>query len=446
MFDEMWTDIAVIGAAGKMGKGIAQLLLQEMAKQELKSTGNVGKNHRALHLIDVDEKSIYAVKSYLRRQLNRYAEKNINELRDLYSRNPKLVSNGEIISDYVEGSIENIYPGTDLKQAQNSKMIFEAVVENIDLKVKILKELKDHSRPDAFFFTNTSSIPISVLESKSKLEQRLIGFHFYNPPAIQKLVELIASKETEQELKSLAADIGKRLGKTLVPSNDIAGFIGNGHFIREAAFACDLAVEKSKEMPLYQAIYEINQVTKEILVRPMGIFQLMDFVGLDVCYKIAETMSHYIPGANLKRDLVQNMILSEHLGGQTMEGSQKDGFFQYRHLDPIGIFDLDSEKYQAFTLPWKSVTDKNLGAIPDPKITWKSLSNDPQKLQKLETYFQQLLHSHTRGVDLARRFFHRSQEIALQLVSDNVALNIKDVNSVLQLGFFHLYGIDQFKM
>ena len=109
--------------------------------------------------------------------------------------------------------------------------------ENLDLKVKLLSRIISHNSRDAWFFTNTSSIPISELNAKANLNGRLIGFHFYNPPAVQKLVELISAESTLPDLADFARQFAKKLRKTVVPSHDVAGFIGNGHFMRDALYA-----------------------------------------------------------------------------------------------------------------------------------------------------------------------------------------------------------------
>jgi len=100
------------------------------------------------------------------------------------------------------------------------------------------------------------------------------------------LVELIPAKTTKQELVDFAMQYAKNLRKTIVPSNDVAGFIGNGHFMRDALFAFSEVERLSKEMDFVEAVYMINKVSQEYLIRPMGIFQLLDYVGLDVCQYI----------------------------------------------------------------------------------------------------------------------------------------------------------------
>lgn len=436
MTEDYWKNIAVIGAAGKMGKGIALILLQEMARDELKIKGSLRDSRRKLYLIDTDLNGTYAIKEYLRNQLKTFAERNINELRKGYASNPRLISNGEIIAEFVESAIDLLRHDNALKAAHESQLIFEAAVENVNAKIDIFKTLRRECHADPFYFTNTSSIPISLIDKESDLNHRIVGFHFYNPPPVQKLVEVVESEKISTELHLLAKDVGKRLGKTLVFSQDIAGFIGNGHFIREVAFACDLAQEIATQKPLHEAITEVNDVTKKLLLRPMGIFQLMDYVGIDICDKIAAIMDAYIAGSHLQRELIKKMIKSGNQGGQSVDGFQREGFFQYRHLVPIAIFDDHQGRYLSL--------EKELSDFQDSDLTWKNLNKDPLKKEKIAQHFMVIAESKSRSAEISRRFLIHSREIAELLINDHVAASMQDVNTVLEMGFFHLYGAEDF--
>ena len=165
-------------------------------------------------------------------------------------------------------------------------MIFDAVPEDLDLKLRLLKKTAGKNRTRPWLFTNTSSIPIDELDAKAGLGGRIMGVHFYNPPAVQKLVELIRAKTTKGEVAEFAELFAKNLRKTVVRSRDRAGFIGNGHFMRDLLHAIGEAERLAGTMPLAEAIYTVNRVSQDFLVRPMGIFQLIDYVGLDVCQRI----------------------------------------------------------------------------------------------------------------------------------------------------------------
>jgi 3-hydroxyacyl-CoA dehydrogenase len=438
-FDERLRNVSVIGAAGKMGSGIALLLAQEMAKQKLKPE-NKNVPYR-LNLIDVNDVALDGLQAYLKAQLVKAGEKITVLLRDLYKDREDLVENYDIISAFVDDAMSLFRLGTDLGMAKNSHIIFEAVVEDKNIKVDLLKKLDQLTGKDTIYFTNTSSIPIHVLNKEANLGGRIIGFHFYNPPAVQKLAELIAADLTKPELKEMSLELAKRLRKTIVPSNDIAGFIGNGHFLRDGLYAIREAKKLAGEFTLPGAIYIINKVSQDLLVRPMGIFQLIDYVGVDVYQCISETVSGYIKGEDLKDDLLAKMAQKKVLGGQRADGSQKDGFLKYEKGRPAGVYDLDKGEYKMFDPSgWSGEIDKKLGDYPKGIVPWRNLLMDPKKDEKLTVYFKNLNASNTQGAKLAKAYLKNSKEIGEFLVKSGVAKSAQDVNNVLLNGFYHLYG------
>ena len=441
--DKALKEVGVIGAAGKMGRGISLLLLQEMAKQEAQHTGSVGKGAGKLNLIDNGEHLFVGLKSYLKSHIIKYAEKNINMLREAYARDPKLVSNEEIIQAFVEGAMDLLRFDTNLDRVKDCRMIFEAIVEDIDAKARLFGKLDALCHPETYYFTNTSTIPIGILQDKAELGNRIIGYHFYNPPHIQKLVEVIYPDNVDPSIKELSLELGQTLKKIIVTSKDVAGFIGNGHFIREIHYTCEMVTKLAKQMPLTEAIYVMNRVTKDYLIRPMGMFQLIDYVGLDVVQRIAKIMQTYLSPEKFENNLVDNMLNAGISGGQYPDGSQKDGFFKYEKNVPVGIHSIEEKKYHLFAEGnWPKECDRNLGELPEGYFPWKKLVNDPTRNEKLTAYFQNLFKDSSKGSELAREFLDNSRNIARKLVKDGVCQNMDDLNKVLENGFFHLYGAD----
>ncbi len=430
--------VAVLGAAGKMGSGIALLLAQEMARLSLRPE-NKDRTY-VLHLIDVDEGALSGLISYLRPQLTKVAEKSIVLTRDLYRDRKDLVENGEIIDAFVGDAMSLLRPSTTLDAVAGSRLIFEAIIEDSKIKLEVLTKI-DAICPEAFYLTNTSSIPIRVLDEGVGLGGRIVGYHFYNPPAVQKLLELITSESTKPELVEVGKELAKRLRKKVIPSNDIAGFIGNGHFMRDILHATAEVGRLSGEMGESAATYVMNRVSQEFLVRPMGIFQLIDYVGIDVCRLIMRVMTEHIDEETLEDELLDRMASAGVMGGQYANGSQKDGFLKYERGKPVGVYDLEKSGYVMFEeSDWAAKLDKKLGALPDGHAPWRGLLMDPKKDEKLSTYFRNLATSDTPGAELAKSYLARSKEIGEKLVSDGVANSTDDVNGVLTNGFYHLYG------
>lgn len=437
--DERLTNVSIIGAAGKMGSGIALLLAQEMAFLKLKPE-NKRKIFR-LNCIDMNDDALDGLLQYIRSQSLRTAEKASIQLRDLYADRKDLVENSEIIQQFVQDVVSIVRVGTDLKMAAKSHLVFEAIVENIEIKIPIFKQLNEMCSRDTFFFTNTSSVPIHLLNDGANLGGRVIGFHFYNPPPVQRLAELIPAKATKKELIDTSYEIAKRLKKTIFLSDDVAGFIGNGHFLRDGLHAIAEVERLQQDFKTYEAIYFVNKVSQDLLLRPMGIFQLMDYVGVDVMYFISKIMDKYIPDEKLDHKLLDDLYAKKVLGGQRADGSQKDGILKYENNRPVGVYCTKEGKYKSFDeAGWTGEVNKKIGGYPDGWQPWKGLLKDSKQQDKIERHFQHLKSMKTLGAEVALNYLKRSKAIGQYLVDSGIAQKSEDVNGVLMNGFFHLYG------
>lgn len=436
--DTKMSHVAVVGAAGKMGSGITLLLAQEMARLSLLPEHR-GKLFR-LEAIDLDPEALRGLQEYVHDQALKAAEKNAVGLRAAYAARGDLVENSEIIDDFVRRVESVVWPSTDLGAARGAHLVFEAIVEKVPVKVEVFKQLVAACDPDAFFFTNTSSVPIGLLDREVGLGGRILGVHFYNPPPVQKLVEIIRADETRDDVAAAALEIGKRLRKTLIPSADVAGFIGNGHFIRDGLHAL---AEVTRLAPRYgwpQAVLMVNRVTQDWLLRPMGIFQLIDYVGIDVFQFIERVMDHYLD-EQLTDPTVDRLMELSVKGGQRPDGSQKPGFFQYERGKITAVYDLPKGEYVPLDpAGWSGEADRALGDLPQPFRPWKALLQAPDRDAALGRHFGALAGMQTLGAELARAYHRRSREIGEGLVQRGVAARAEDVNGVLTSGFYHLYG------
>jgi 3-hydroxyacyl-CoA dehydrogenase len=435
---ERLENAAVLGAAGKMGSGISLLLAKELARTKITPEGK-GKVFR-LALIDRTEADLDGLMSYLRGQLVKMAEKSVGALRGLYADRADLVENGEMIDEFVSSAMSVVRPSTDVGSISGAKLVFEAVFENEDLKIDLLSKAQKIADPDAWYLTNTSSIPIGGLDKKLGLGGKIVGYHFYNPPAVQKLLELITSGETLPELKEAGETLAKRLGKKVIPANDIAGFIGNGHFMRDGLHAIAEADRLRDSGAWAPALYKMNRVSQEWLIRPMGIFQLIDYVGVDVTQLILNVMNTYLPGKGLQSDLIDALVERKVLGGQNHDGSQKDGILKYERGRPVAVYELDRGEYVPFDAPAMKAADDELGPLPEGYRPWKALLMDRGKKDALDRHFAAMRGSDNEGAKLAVAYLKASKAIGEQLVADGVANGPDDVNGVLTNGFFHLYG------
>lgn len=426
--DSALKEVSIIGAAGKMGKGIAVLLLQEMAKVK----------NAKLHLIDSNSDAFSDLREYLEGQLLKYAEKNINQLRIQFKERLDLVSNKEIIDYFVFQALKLIHFSNSITAASSSFLVFEAIVEEFEEKVALFSSLKKQQKQKSFFFTNTSSIPIHLLNDLSSLDGHIIGFHFYNPPVMQKVIELVVLNNRSKDLKTIAEELAKRLNKIIVSSSDVAGFIGNGYIMREILYACQKAKEFGNIHVDAEGICLINTITKDFLLRPMGIFQLIDYIGIDVCQRILKVMRQELKDETLHEVWIDQMLLHGKKGGQTADGKQMPGFFEYDGLIPKAVYSFQEKNYIPIDEIMKRVHE-NIGEAPN--ISWKILQNDPKKNERVENYLSQMQEGTSLGSEMARKFLHHSKEIIDKLLQDKVARTREDINLVLEQGFYFIYEI-----
>ena len=430
-------NVTVLGAAGKMGSGILLLTAIEMADLQLKPE-NRSKNF-ALNAIDVSPAALTGLYGFLKTQVRKLAEKKMVQLRLVYKDNKNLIENGDIIDQYIDDVLKLVHTSTSIESAYDSGLIFEAIIENSDLKVKLIKQILANNNNDPWFFTNTSSVPINELDTDANINGKILGFHFYNPPAVQKLVELIVTKNTNKELIDFAHEYAKKLRKTIVPSNDKAGFIGNGHFMRDILFGIKQAESLMNEMSFTEAVYAVNKVSQDFMIRPMGIFQLMDYVGLDVCQKIMFVMKPRLNENDLQSDLIDKLNSLNVKGGQNSDGSQKAGILLYEKGRVVAVYDPEKKDYVKID-DFKDKADKMLGSLPTSHQPWKSVIGNRGKDKVLTEYFNELKGMDTLGSKLTRDYVINSKNIGLKLVSDNVTDKEDHVNTVMLTGFFHAYG------
>ena len=462
-----WEDrlraVAVLGAAGKMGSGIAWVALKAMAELDARENGVPGSGKFGLVLIDADPAAFKRLREYLKGQLLKAAEKGISDLRAWARDRADLIENGEIIDAYVDGALSMVRCEGDASAAKGAKLVFEAVFEDLGLKKELYARLKALCAPDTVFLTNTSSIPISLLDRSAGLDGRILGFHFYNPPAVQKLVEMIMGKQTRPEVAALGIDLGKAFGKTVVPSSDIAGFIGNGHFVRELLFALKKYRELRPVQGGAEALALLNTATQDFLIRPMGVFQLLDYVGLDVFRMILKVMREHLPPEAANADgtahglafadaTLEAWLAAGVRGGQLGSGEQKDGLFKYERNKPVAVLDADAAEagrgiaYVSLGVDGRSAkAAAGLGALPTGHAAWSAMAKDKGKREKLAAYLAALAGFGSPGARLGREFLDHSRAVGRTLVRTGVAAAHEDVAKVLMNGFFHLYGPEDWK-
>ncbi len=192
----------------------------------------------------------------------------------------------------------------------------------------------------------------------------------------------------------------------------MAGFIGNGHFMRDALYGIAEVERLAPELGFPEAVYAVNKVTQDYLIRPMGIFQLIDYVGLDVCQYILKVMADRMPGKKLGSPLLDAYVAAGVRGGQFADGSQKDGMLQYEKGRPAAVYDPAKKAYVPFAEIAVRV-DAKLGPPPAGIKPWKTVVGDPDKGKYLEGFYAGLKGQTTMGAKLALAYGRTSKEIGL---------------------------------
>ena len=417
-------NISVLGASGKMGRGIVLLFARSILQFNLKH-----QEKRQIFAFDIASDGLEKMLLYIELQSIKYAEKNSETIRELYSDHSELVNELDFVKAYVADIKNLISISTSIDSVYNSEFVFEAVAENVDVKTSLFRSIDENSIVRPYFFTNTSSIPISTLEKEAGIAGRIVGLHFYNPPPVQKLLEIIRTHHTESELVMLADEIAKELNKTVVYAPDFAGFIGNGQFLREVSYAVDLAQEISKDYGLSKAIYLINEATRELLLRPMGIFEVVDYVGVTVCDSIMSVMQKAFPNESFNNTLFSKWIQAGALGGQDTKGKTKNGIFKYEFGQIVGVYD-DTEYCKTEKLKFEGVET----------LSWKDLKSDKSLKKTLNHYFFKLHSLKSPWAQIAIQYGKACNSIGENLVAQKIAFSENDVNKIMTLGFHHLYG------
>lgn len=227
----------------------------------------------------------------------------------------KFVEKGKLSQADRDATIGRLKTTTQVADLAKCDLVIEAIIENVEIKATLFRQLDELLAPDAIVCTNTSSLCVVELAAKTKRPNKIAGLHFFNPVPIMKLVEVVKTIATTQDTIDTLFDFAKKLGKEPILAQDTPGFVVNRLLIPYLLYAI--------------RVYEQGLASKEDIDKgmrlgcgyPMGPFELLDFVGLDTTYYIAEIMFDEFKDPMMAAPpLLKRMVLAGRYGRKSGKG------------------------------------------------------------------------------------------------------------------------------
>lgn len=307
----------------------------------------------------------------------------------------KLVSKEKISENERNEIFSRIKPIVDLKDAvHDCDLVIEAVPEIMDLKKKVYAELDKVASDQVVFASNTSTLPITEIANTISRPKKFIGIHFFNPPQLMKLVEVIPGQETSDDITNLTINFVKSVNKIPVTCRkDVPGFIVNRLFIPLVHEAC-YVMERQK---IQQT--EIDSAVKFRLGFPMGIFELADFTGLDVIHKATVEMHVRDKKVISPHPKIEQLFNEKKLGQKSGEG-----FYKY-----------SDDKYERIPL------SEELAKKCDPiQIIANILNNAAWLVTNNASDIDEIEKAASLGLGLKKPLFETAKEIGMQKIVDEL--------------------------
>ena len=231
----------------------------------------------------------------------------------------RLAARGKLSAEQRDEALGRIRPSTDLGRMADRDLVIEAIIENSDLKSKLMQDLDALCRPDTILASNTSSISVTRIASASREPGRVIGMHFFNPVPMMKLVEIVRALQTSDQVCEATKAVTIAIGKTPHVSKDSYGFVVNRVLIPMINEAINCVYEGLATPE------DVDAMMKLGANHPMGPLSLADLIGLDIVLDIMETLYQGFDDPKYRPSpLLKQMVDAGYLGRKTQRG-----FFRY---------------------------------------------------------------------------------------------------------------------
>lgn len=296
--------IAVLGA-GAMGHGIAQL---------------AAINGYDVALRDISEEMVQEGVKKIRWSVGKFIEK------------------GKISPPEAEKALKRITSTVSLKEAvENADFVVEAIPEKLGLKQQVFKEIDSYAPPHAILATNTSALPITEIAAVTGRPEKVVGMHFFNPPVLMRLVEVVMGEKTSEETCNTTIEMAKRFGKEpVLCKKDVPGFIANRITISGTNLVAWM---------VYKGEYTVEEVDAAAMYKagmPMGTFALLDFTGLDIAYHVMMFMEEREP------NFVVSPLIKEKMEKGEIGVKAGKGFYAYTEKGKWAMPQITEDKAEKF--------------------------------------------------------------------------------------------------
>ena len=244
---------------------------------------------------------------------DRFVQGGLNIIKKNYER---AISKGKMTKDQADALLSKVNGTLDMAEGvKGAQVVIEAVIENMDLKKQVYKELDQLCAKDTILATNTSGLSITEIASMTKRPEKVVGMHFFNPVPVMKLEEIIKGQSTSEETFAVIRALSEKLGKTPITVNEAPGFAVNRilvPMINEAIFV------------LQEGIASAEDIDKGMVLganHPIGPLALADLVGLDTLLMVQDNLYKELGDSKYRSSpLLREMVRAGHLGRKTGKG------------------------------------------------------------------------------------------------------------------------------